>query len=101
MRLALFGGHILNGEFRANIRIRHLRESDGLIFDFSGARRIVAVGELDQETTGITNRAVVPRHQILHRLHELTLHVTGIGRLNRCINETLTTRHRVEEELRR
>lgn len=39
------------------------------------------------------------RHKVFQRLHQSSLHVTCLGRLDGCIDQTLTTRDSVEEEL--
>ena len=55
--------------------------------------------ELDDRIVCITHRSIILHVQILHCLHQLTLNISGIRRLDGRINQTLTPGHSVEEEL--
>jgi hypothetical protein len=71
---------------------------NALMLDEGAVHAVLAVYELDQISKRVANRAAVVDHDILECLHESTLNVTRLGRLDGGINETLTTSHGVEEE---
>jgi len=79
----------------------HHHEITGLVLHADRIHTIVAVLELDDGPHGVANRAVVLHVLVLHGLHQTALNVTGIGGLDCCINETLTSCLGVEEELGR
>jgi len=49
----------------------------------------------------VSDGPVVPNGQVFQRLHQAALHVAGLGRLDRSVNQPLAPAHRVEKELRR
>jgi hypothetical protein len=91
----------LKAELLVDICTGHLAQRVAQCLNLGRINAILAIGKLDNVHTCITHSAIMLHKQILHTLHHLTLNVTRIGRLHSCVNQTLTTRHGVEEELLR
>ena len=64
-----------------------------------GINPILTVGKLNDGSRHVTNSAVMLDVLVFHRLHQTTLNIARVGCLNSRINQTLTSRLRVEEEL--
>ena len=62
---------------------------------------IISVLELDNTTDTVPDGKVVMRAQVLEGLHETSGHITRLGSLDGGIDQTLSTRHGVEDELGR
>lgn len=62
---------------------------------------VITITELHHSTDGIAHGRVVMRDEILQRLHKSTLHVARLGSLDGGVDQTLTTRDGVEQELGR
>ena len=62
---------------------------------------VLAVAVLYDHARVVPHRAIVGCVHVLHRLHHLTLYISGIARLDGCIDQTLAAAHRVEEVLGR
>lgn len=78
-------------------------ELDGRRFrlEVRGVESVVAVHELDDSSDRVAHRAVVATREILERLHQSTRHVPRLGRLDRRVDQALTSRNGVEQELGR
>jgi hypothetical protein len=73
---------------------------DRLIFDFhvNGVESIGAIGEFDHLANRIPHGAIVVDHQVFEALNQSSLEVASFGGLDRRIDQTFTTSHRVKEE---
>lgn len=70
-------------------------------FQTSRIKHIVTVLELHDTSNRISNTQIVVRTQVLKRLHQSTSHITGFGSLDCSVDQTFSTRHRVEKEFGR
>ena len=76
----------------------HTHQRQFLRFHAGGIKVVVAVGKLDNLALAITHGHIIIHFQILQRLDQTTLNISGLGCLDRSINQTNTTTHCVEEE---
>jgi hypothetical protein len=72
-----------------------------IAFQTSRVQAIVAIPELNNAASGVTHSQVVFRSEVLQGFHEPTLHVSGFCSLDCSVDQALTTRDSVEEELGR
>ena len=73
--------------------------ADLVLLDVLGRERVLSVQLLQQVVLAVSDRAVVLDHDVLQRLHQLTLDVARSGGLDCRVRQALTASHRVEEEL--
>ena len=66
-----------------------------------GIQPIRTVGEFDDFANCVPNGAIVLNDQILQTFDQPSLQVTGFGRFDSRIDQTLTTGHGMEEKLGR
>ena len=92
---------ILHAKLTADLLLRQITNRVALNLNLHRVDSIFAIVELDDIVVCITNGSVMLDREILHGLNELTLNITCIGCLYSGINQTLTTRHGVKEELLR
>ncbi len=72
-----------------------------LLLDRDAVEAVLAVDELNDITKGIPHRPVVMRLRIFECFDKSPLNVTRLGCLDSGINQTFSTSHGMEEELRR
>lgn len=88
---------------RINYRtLKNNQASDEIVtFHISRVEGVTAVQNLNDIADRISDSHVVMETQILETLDQSSLHVSGLGCLDRCVDETLAASHRVKEKLGR
>lgn len=66
-----------------------------------GLNVIISIGELDHHLLRLPDCAVIVHGQVLEALDQTALHLARLSRFNGRVDQTLTTRHGMKEELTR
>ena len=62
---------------------------------------VLAIQKLNEDLSRRSHSAVVLNHHIFQRFHQSARNITSVCRLNSGIDDTFSTAHSVEVELRR